>query len=51
MLDKLSQKCYNNYRKKEEDKIMEFIVEKIVDGEIIEVWQGATGTIYFVKKN
>lgn len=28
---------------------MEFLVEKEVNGEMFEVWQGPTGTIYFVK--
>lgn len=30
---------------------MEFITTKVVNGKEIEVWQGVSGTIYFVEKN
>ena len=29
---------------------MEFITNKVVNNEIVEVWQGVNGTIYFIKK-
>jgi hypothetical protein len=29
---------------------MMYITDKVVDNKVVEVWMGANGTIYFVKK-